>query len=358
MAEENRVVILDRGYYTTCAVNLQGATITSWRIENEEQIFLSKLSNISYLSRTRGGMYIVFPHLGEWNFGREDGFARDVMWNLENGPVETENGDVFAELRSTNDVYTESSWNFQFSLLCRITLLEKELKIQMEVENTSEHFCFQFNYMHRCFFKVADIGKFKIRGLKNCKYYDISQPEPQELFEELRNAITISEHTDRVYTNSMANEIYMDMGDAERIIKLTKQNSPDMTISNPWKEQSKEMEDLDDEEYKSFVTVGVGTTDKIYMYPRSSWKSSITFEDTVENSSDINGKFQVESFEIRYLSTHNKLRTKLSNEELKINGTVISAQLTRSVLGDRNSKMNKRRGNRLIERGTQGQNNE
>ena len=36
------VVVLDRGNNTTLTVNLHGCTIVSWRVNNQEQLFVSK----------------------------------------------------------------------------------------------------------------------------------------------------------------------------------------------------------------------------------------------------------------------------------------------------------------------------
>uniref|UniRef100_A0A8D8BIG7 (northern house mosquito) hypothetical protein n=1 Tax=Culex pipiens TaxID=7175 RepID=A0A8D8BIG7_CULPI len=34
------VVVLDRGNNTTCTINLHGATVVSWRVNNQEQLFV------------------------------------------------------------------------------------------------------------------------------------------------------------------------------------------------------------------------------------------------------------------------------------------------------------------------------
>uniref|UniRef100_A0A182F1N5 Uncharacterized protein n=1 Tax=Anopheles albimanus TaxID=7167 RepID=A0A182F1N5_ANOAL len=37
------VVVLDRGNNTTCTINLHGATVVSWRVNNQEQLFVRKM---------------------------------------------------------------------------------------------------------------------------------------------------------------------------------------------------------------------------------------------------------------------------------------------------------------------------
>ena len=49
------VIQLDRGNNTTCTVNLHGCTIVSWRVNNQEQLFVSKVIindiNVLYLCK-------------------------------------------------------------------------------------------------------------------------------------------------------------------------------------------------------------------------------------------------------------------------------------------------------------------
>ncbi|CAB0039856.1 unnamed protein product [Trichogramma brassicae] len=49
MAAATSVVVLDRGNNTTCTINLHGATVVSWRVNNQEQLFVSHLINLLLL---------------------------------------------------------------------------------------------------------------------------------------------------------------------------------------------------------------------------------------------------------------------------------------------------------------------
>merc|ERR1711971_849139 len=69
MAASVPVVPMDRGNNTTCTINLHGATIVSWRVNNQEQLFVSKKSVFDGRKPIRGGIPFIFPQFGTWHYG-------------------------------------------------------------------------------------------------------------------------------------------------------------------------------------------------------------------------------------------------------------------------------------------------
>ncbi|KAG5871064.1 hypothetical protein JTB14_030572 [Gonioctena quinquepunctata] len=274
---EEKVVILDRGEYTTCAVNLHGASITSWRINNQEQVFLSRQASFSYVNYIRGGIGIIFPHFGTWDFGHHHGFARDLLWTLESGPNYTKNRDVNAFFSLKSDDYTNSMWNYQFELGYLVTLKQDTLEIRFTVTNISEHFPLEFNYMQKCMLKVTDVANCRILGLHGCRFQD-RLGKPDLFLKEDRAEVSISKITDRVYKNTPRSLYLKDMGDG-RVVKLSRTNLPDFNVWNPWEVHPRNETDLDDDEYKHFIATEAGVvTQKVSLNPVSCWKASQILE--------------------------------------------------------------------------------
>ncbi|XP_023015924.2 uncharacterized protein isoform X2 [Leptinotarsa decemlineata] len=201
-----------------------------------------------------------------------------MLWKLETRPTCNKNGDVFAEFSLSSDAFTESLWSSQFSILCRITLRERQLEIKLTIENLSKEFPMDFNCMHHAYFKVPDVAKCKIRGLKNCRYFHNQDPE-KNMFTELRNEVTISQHTDILYQR-ISKEMYLDKtGDWEKVLKITKTNLPDMVLWNPWQEMAKTLIGLDEDEYKYFVALDLGIiANRMYLKPQTYFRSTQTYE--------------------------------------------------------------------------------
>lgn len=148
---KSKIIVLDRGEYTTCTVNLQGATVTSWRINNEEQLFVSRQSQSQ--EHITEGIQLIFPHFGVWNFGPKQGFARTLSWVLEEGPERMDSGDVFALFSLSDDFYTQALWGYRFRLLYKITLCNSKLMFKICVENLCESSPFNFHVMQKALFR-------------------------------------------------------------------------------------------------------------------------------------------------------------------------------------------------------------
>ncbi|CAG0919831.1 unnamed protein product [Notodromas monacha] len=112
MSSPPDVILLDRGNNTTCSVNLHGATIVSWRVNNQEQLFVSKQAVFDGKKAIRGGVPFIFPQFGAWHLGPQHGFARTSTWTLESPPERLESGDVEAMFSLTDSEHTRSMWNF------------------------------------------------------------------------------------------------------------------------------------------------------------------------------------------------------------------------------------------------------
>lgn len=151
--DETKIIVLDRGDYTTCTVNLRGATVVSWTINNREQLFVSRESHSRDFSDVTGGIQLVFPHFGVWSFGPKRGFARTLHWILEEGPQVTDEGDVFAVFSLSDDSYTQALWGYRFKLSYKITLHESKLVFRICVENLCYSSPFDFRIMQHCLFR-------------------------------------------------------------------------------------------------------------------------------------------------------------------------------------------------------------
>lgn len=134
-----KVVILDRGNYTTCTVHLHGGTILSYRVNNKELLYMGKkavfntfspircvvffYSLFFYTVGRRGGIQFTFPYFANQINGPKHGFARYVPWSLEEGPVTLKDGNVQALFSLQESEYTKAIWNYKFKISFRVRLI-------------------------------------------------------------------------------------------------------------------------------------------------------------------------------------------------------------------------------------------
>lgn len=205
--EESRVIILDRGDYTTLAVNLFGGVITSWKIEHKEQIFKTILTQYTTLRDLRSvwsGITCVFPRHFKWEFGPTFGFLQCVLWKLEEAPRRINDvGDVYAKFSVTDDDYTQSFWKFSFKLHLEIFLLETAIVVNVTIENYDSNFTYDFNYVLASSFKV-DLDECDIIGLKDLPHVKLRN---QEVFTEKEDIVKATDRLQSIYLG-VENNIY------------------------------------------------------------------------------------------------------------------------------------------------------
>lgn len=257
------VVVLDRGNNTTLTIHMHGATIVSWRVNNQEQLFVSKQAVFDNKKPIRGGIPIVFPHFGPWNTGPQHGFARISRWHLEKPPTRVETGDVEVILSLQDNENSRAVWNHNFKLNYRLLLREKELHMKLTVINTGMT-DFAFNILLHTYFKVPDVNRCYITGLQGCMFID--KTRDGALYQETREAVSVAEYIDRIYQNTPDEHVINNVVGCRKM-RVQKFNLPDTVVWNPWVDRAREMSDFGDDEYPNMVCVESGRVSTPVLLP-------------------------------------------------------------------------------------------
>ncbi|KAH8378104.1 hypothetical protein KR093_009324 [Drosophila rubida] len=290
------VVVLDRGNNTTCTINLHGATVVSWRVNNQEQLFVSKLASFDGKKAIRGGIPFVFRkflllpfhmwmrsqtvfHLpsylaqfGPWTFGPQHGFARITRWHLDRAPERLHNGDVEAIFSLMDNDFTRSIWNYQFRITYRLILREKELHFHIGVYNPSKDLSFSFNMLLHTYLKVPDVRRCQITGLQGCHFID--KTREGAIYQEGREVVTVNEWTDRIYQHTPQEHVITNVVSGRKM-RLHKYNFPDTVIWNPWIDRSREMSDFGDDEFPNMLCVEAGNVSApVILLPGTAFEAS------------------------------------------------------------------------------------
>nr|CAH7730787.1 unnamed protein product [Callosobruchus chinensis] len=235
-------VVLDRGDYTTCTINRQGATVTSWRVRNIELLFLSRISRLYKFDTIRGGISMVFPYLGPSDKGMQHGFSRVTQWDIEERPKYDKAGNAYVTMSLTHNHWTESLWGFKFKIYYTVILMESTLQFNICVENLSPAFPLRFTYLQHAYLKVQVLS------------------------------------TDRMY-HDVEKHLYITNVMDEGLFKITRDfQMPSFCLWNPWSDRVKDLPNLEADEYKFFICAESGDNNVIRVEPKSNWKASQIIE--------------------------------------------------------------------------------
>jgi len=250
------VVELNRGNGTVCKIHLFGATLTSWAVENNELIFVSKNAIFNNKKAIRGGIPFCFPVFGPHASLPQHGFARTSLWSVATPPTATPSGDVSTVLTLKDSEETRAVWPHSFTLSYTVTLTENQLKLQVDVVNKNSSGPLDFTICLHTYIKVDHVEKAAIQGLKALKFVDKTK-EGAPTADENRDEVALSEFTDRVYLNSPAVQTVKGVSGGGSL-ELSKSGLPDTVVWNPWPEKAGAMADLGADQWEGFLCVEAG----------------------------------------------------------------------------------------------------
>jgi len=220
--------------------------------EADDVMFLSSKAYYQDGKAIKGGAPICWPWFGADPEGKGrpgHGFVRNRPWNV----ISTEalnNGDIKVVLGLDDTPETQAVWPHAFSLRQEI-IVSDTLTLALITRNTGKE-KFSITQAFHTYFKVGDIAQVKILGLENCDYLDKAGGGNTQ--KQQSGAVTIASEVDRIYLN-VGNTLTIDDAALKRRIQITSQGSKTAVVWNPWEKISKEMADLEDDDYKRLLCV-------------------------------------------------------------------------------------------------------
>eukprot|EP00118_Oscarella_pearsei_P006886 m.32227 g.32227 ORF g.32227 m.32227 type:complete len:274 (+) comp31606_c1_seq1:445-1266(+) len=234
-------------------VHLHGATLTSWKVDGQEMCFVSKNAVLDGKKAIRGGIPIVFPNFGPWDLGPQHGFARNTPWRVASETTINESGSASMTFELEDSEHTRSMWNFKFKITYTVIVGDKQLETNLDIKNIGTDL-FDFTTLLHTYFRVPDVTKSAVDGLKGCKMFDKVHKETRT---EERELVTVSSETDSVYEGT-SQVHHITGGSGGKTITVVKKNLPDTVIWNPWADKASAMSDFGDDEYPLMICVEAG----------------------------------------------------------------------------------------------------
>ncbi|KAJ3052387.1 hypothetical protein HK097_006345 [Rhizophlyctis rosea] len=255
-----------------------GATLTSWKVDGQERIFLSKDAILNGTKAIRGGIPLVFPHFGTVETSKlpQHGFARNSRWELLPQSAGSDSETVVQLSLKPAQVpeSLRSLWPNDFQLIYTVKLSASNLTTTLDIKNTDSKE-WEFTSLLHTYFRIQDVAKVGVRDLTGRSFVDKVAKGARD--QELRDVVTIASEVDRVYENVEKNEIHIVGTGLGKDVVVHKKNFPDVVVWNPWVEKAKGMADFGDEEYHNMICVEVGkVADFVKLAPGESWSGSQT----------------------------------------------------------------------------------
>ncbi|MDH5611873.1 MAG: D-hexose-6-phosphate mutarotase [Gammaproteobacteria bacterium] len=262
----------------TAIISLQGAHVLSWVPAGEDDvIWLSTEAKFAPGKSVRGGIPICWPWFGPHESNTAypgHGFARTVLWQVTKTEA-LSSGETRVtfqlDTRQLDDAI-KPMWPLPTIAEYRLTI-GKILTIELITHNQGDQAMTIGQALHT-YFKVADVSKTNIIGLKDKPYLDKTDGFKRKT---QSGAVTIGEEVDRVYLQT-PDDVVIDDGKRKIIIK--KQGSHSTVVWNPWKEAADKMGDLGQDGYLKMLCVESANAvdDTVVVAAGESYTLLVTYE--------------------------------------------------------------------------------
>ena len=250
--ENDLVFMTVSNKYADADICLYGAHVTSFRPHNTMDIlWLSPDSEFREGSPIRGGIPVCFPWFGPHKTQPEKpqhGFGRLMYWDVTE-TTSLPNGETFVRMQLCSSAATKLLWDHDFCAEMSFTI-GKTLTATLKVENTSPE-TFEYSSALHTYFSLSSIENIAIEGLGDTSYHDQLHGgdfKQEQLLLKIENAET------RHYFDTEADCLIHDPGFRRRI-RVAKSGSRATTVWNPWEETCRNIADLPDDAYHSFVCI-------------------------------------------------------------------------------------------------------
>ncbi|KAJ5564945.1 hypothetical protein N7513_001187 [Penicillium frequentans] len=255
------------------AIHLYGATVTSWKANGQEQLFLSEKAHLDGSKPIRGGIPLVFPVFGPPPQNHvtsplpQHGFARNSNWEYlgkSSAEAADSQGDqaVKLDFGLSHTMLSEEfrkAWPYEFGLVYSVTLTKTSLQTQLQVRNEGTQ-NFEFQVLMHTYLNITDISAIRVKNLESKTYIDKTREATSHT--EASPVLAITGETDRVYQNLDPSVpiIVSSAADDQPLFSITREALADVVVWNPWIEKAKGMADFGpDEAYKNMICVEAGS---------------------------------------------------------------------------------------------------
>lgn len=246
-------------------VAVHGAHVLSWTPAGGEPVlYLSDKSQFGPGSAIRGGVPIIFPQFGERGNGKRHGFARVQDWNFQSAGIE--GGYSVARFRLAQNALGGDTWQHGFQLDYQISLHAQQLKLKLEVCNTSGH-PWEFCAALHTYLRVADVSRVTVTGLHGRPYLD-QVAGGMQCVQEHRE-LRIEGEIDRIY-GGVTEQLQLD--DGVRPLKVDKLGFKDVVVWNPGWEKAASLADMVPSDFATFLCVEAGAIlEPVHLLPGQCW---------------------------------------------------------------------------------------
>lgn len=282
--EETEDKVIFKEGDSSCEILKYGATVISWKLKGQEQLWLSSAAKLDGSKPVRGGIPLVFPIFGKSQDPShptfelpQHGFVRNSYWDFlgktSSNPPTIQFG-LGPENVQPDLLQKWGQGKYDFTLLLSISLNQDKLVTIIEIQNSGK-LQFDFNWLFHTYYNIPDITEVMVSNLVD---QHVNDKIIKSTYTEKSPVIQFHEELDRVYEKIDEDKQLQLLYQGKVLFNLFRHNLPDVVVWNPWINKSQSMADFEPKSgYQNMVCVEPGhVSDFITLKSGQSWTASQT----------------------------------------------------------------------------------
>lgn len=243
---------LSAGGQSALVVHHFGAHVTSWKnAAGREMIYTSPTAIYDGSKAIRGGIPVCFPQFAKKGPLRQHGFARNMMWSLDQA-FEQKSGAAVRLVLEDTDETRNSEWPHSFQLALIITLASDGNSIALDMSVTNKNTngeAFSFTMALHSYF-TCDPQTTALDGFDGLSYEDNTETNLVSKTKSQAGKVGFGKEVDRVYFDAPDR---IDLSTAN--LAVYKKNMPEAVVWNPYVEKAAALSDMPDDGWKHFICI-------------------------------------------------------------------------------------------------------
>jgi len=277
---------------STVSIHHHGATVLSWKLNDQERLFLSSIAKQDGSKAIRGGVPLVFPVFGPSGSSMpQHGFARVNEWTLVTKedakvvfslsfPAQVEKGCGDQPDNIWSKAKQEKDESLKCELLYTVNLKESSLVCTLQAKNTGS-VSFPAQALLHTYLAVQDVPNCYVSGLEGHTVKD--RLDASQSGTKAPAQITIGPELDRDHVPDAPGPGLAVLHDGTSTITVnaaSSKNEEALAVSyvvwNPGQEKAAGMSDLDNDAYQRMVCVEPGMIQATTLEPGQTLELSQT----------------------------------------------------------------------------------
>ncbi len=243
-----------------------GAQLASWRVGGRPVVWVSRRARYRPDTSIRGGVPICWPWFAPGRTGDlspAHGFARIAPWTLT-GRASDEHATRLQWRLTEQDIAGlpgAEHFPHPFEARCELTVAQT-VTIAVTVRNTGSR-TFDYEVALHAYLHVGDVRQIRLAGLDGATYWDkVTRQEQRQIGD-----LVLTGETDRIHHSPGPVRVLDPV--LGRTITVTKEDSADTVVWNPWADKAAELPDLHPAEWTEMLCVEAGNvgSDAIVLGP-------------------------------------------------------------------------------------------